>query len=225
VRRSKNAPQIGVSDGVSDTVAALYERLAPVYDLIYGATLDHGRRQAMSRLAPACGESILEIGVGTGLSALHYPRGCRVVAIDLSAHMIGRARLRLARRGVQHVSLCRMDAARLAFRDAQFDAIYAPYVMNIVSDPARVAREMLRVCRPLGRLVLLNHFDRANGRHRFDGLIGRLASRAGVNWHVDLHEFLRDAGLTALSVEGVNLPRVSSVVVCRKPEESPTTGR
>ena len=50
-----------------------------------------------------------------------------------------------------------------------------------------------------------------------DDLIGRLASRAGVNWHVDLHALLRNVGLTPLSVEGVNLPRVSSVVVCRKP--------
>ena len=183
----------------------------------YGVTLDHGRRHAMTRLAPSCGESILEIGVGTGLSAVEYPQGCRVVAIDLSAHMIGRARVRLARRGIRHVMLCRMDAACLAFPDGQFDAVYAPYVMNIVPDPARVAREMLRVCRPSGRLVMLNHFNRTNGGRRLDDLIGRLASRAGVNWHVDLQGFLRDAGLTAQSVEGVNMPRVSSVVVCHKP--------
>jgi phosphatidylethanolamine/phosphatidyl-N-methylethanolamine N-methyltransferase len=163
----------------------------------------------MTRLAPSWGESILEIGVGTGLSAVQYPRGCRVVAIDVSAHMLERAQTRLRRRGVRHVTLCRMDGAHLAFPDAQFDAVYAPYVMNVVADPATVAREMLRVCRPSGRLVLLNHFDRAD--------IGRLASRAGVNWHVDLHALLRTVGLTALSVEGVNLPRVSSVVVCRKP--------
>jgi len=172
----------------------------------------------MARLAPVRGESILEIGVGTGLSALNYPPGCHVVAVDLSAEMLERARIRLARKAVRHVTLCRMDAARLAFPDAQFDAVYAPYVVNVVPDPIRVGREMLRVCRPLGRLVLLNHFDVADGeRHRFDDLIGHLAARAGVNWHVGLREFLRDTGLTALSVERVNRPRVSSVVVCRKP--------
>jgi SAM-dependent methyltransferase len=52
-----------------------------------------------------------------------------------------------------------MDAARLAFPDAQFDAIYALYVVNVVPDRVKVAREMLRVFRPAGRLVLLNHFD------------------------------------------------------------------
>jgi phosphatidylethanolamine/phosphatidyl-N-methylethanolamine N-methyltransferase len=213
VRRPNDAPHIGVSH----TVEAIYERLAPIYDLIYGVTLDHGRRHAMTRLAPSSGELILEIGVGTGLSAVNYPRSCRVVAIDLSAPMIERAQTRLARRGIQHVILCRMDAARLAFADARFDAVYAPYVMNIVPDPATVVREMLRVCRPSGRLVMLNHFDRAEGGRKLDALIGHLASRAGVNWHIDLPGLLRDAGLSALSVEGVNLPRVSSVVVCRKP--------
>lgn len=202
----------------NNPVEALYQRLAPIYDLIYGATLAPGRRQALKRLAPARGELILEVGVGTGLSAIHYPSGCRVVAIDLSAAMLDRARSRFARRGVQHVALCRMDAACLALPDARFDAVYAPYVINVVADPMAVVREMLRVCRPSGRLVLLNHFDDAR-RSWLGELLGPLASRAsGVNWRLDLHRFLRDAGLAARSVERVNVPGVSSLVVCHKSE-------
>jgi phosphatidylethanolamine/phosphatidyl-N-methylethanolamine N-methyltransferase len=202
---------------VSQTIDNIYHRLAPVYDLIYGVTLAPGRRHAMARLAPGRGESILEIGVGTGLSAVKYPSSCRVFAIDLSSNMLERARARFARRGVRHVTLCRMDAARLAFADGQFDAIYAPYLINVVPDPVEVAREMIRVCRTAGRIVLLNHFDLANGtRHPINRFLGGLASRVGVNWHVDLPSFLKDAGLTARSVERVNVPRVSSVVVCYK---------
>ncbi|HWW86992.1 MAG TPA: methyltransferase domain-containing protein [Vicinamibacterales bacterium] len=202
------------------TVEAIYERLAPIYDLIYGVTLEPGRRRAMARLAPAGGESILEIGVGTGLSAMAYPPSCRVVAIDLSAQMLERARVRLARYGVHHVALCRMDASRLAFPDACFDAIYAAYVMNVVRDPVTVARDMIRVCRPSGRIVLLNHFDHPDGSHgALDAFLGRLASRAGVDWHIDLLAFLHAAGLTPLSIERVNVPRISSVVVCHKPKQ------
>jgi phosphatidylethanolamine/phosphatidyl-N-methylethanolamine N-methyltransferase len=72
---------------VSQSAETLYQRLAPVYDLIYGFTLAPGRRHAMKRLAPAAAELILEVGVGTGLSALQYRRNCRVVAIDVSPHM------------------------------------------------------------------------------------------------------------------------------------------
>jgi phosphatidylethanolamine/phosphatidyl-N-methylethanolamine N-methyltransferase len=194
----------------------IYERLAPIYDLIYGVTLAHGRREAMLCLAPEDGESILEIGVGTGLSAVAYPPRCRVAAIDLSGHMIERAQTRLARRGIRHVALCRMDAAHLGFQDAQFDAVYAPYVMNVVPDPVKVAREIRRVCRPSGRIVLLNHFGCQEEKGLgLSGLLRRMASGAGVNWDIDLHTLLCAAGLTAQSVHRVNVPRVSSVVVCR----------
>jgi len=202
---------------VPQSVEAVYQRLAPIYDLVYGVTLAPGRRRAMARLAPDRGERILEIGVGTGLSALKYPRGCRVIAIDLSAHMLDRARARLARHRAANVTLCRMDAGRLAFSDAQFDAVYAPYVMNVVADPVLVAREMQRVCRPAGRIVLLNHFEDAGSkRDPIDRVLDPLLSRIGVNWRIDLGAFLKDAGLIARSIERVNLPRVSTVVVCEK---------
>ena len=200
-------------------VEAVYERLAPFYDLIYGVLLDHGRRSAIERLAPKAGEAILEVGVGTALSALRYPPSSRVTAIDLSAPMLERARTRLERRGCRHVRLCRMDAARLAFADGEFDAVYAPYVLNVVPDPVAVAREMLRVCRPDGRLVLLNHFDHsAIPRRGVNRFVGRLAVRiSGVDWHLDLERFLAATRLVAVSIEPVNVPPVSSVVVCRRP--------
>lgn len=198
-------------------VATVYRRLAPVYDLLYGIGLEHGRRCAMRRLAARDGDRILEVGVGTGLSARNYPQGCSVAAIDLSEQMLARARTRLERRGVSHVSLCRMDAAALAFPDDHFDAVYAPYVLNVVPDPLGATAEMVRVCRPGGRIVLLNHFA-SDGDASVAWRAGwRLAAMiAGINWHVELAGFLRAAGLAADSVEGVNFG-VSSVVVCRKP--------
>src|SRR5262249_39743364 len=104
------------------------------------------------------------------------------------------------------------------------DAVYAPYVMNIVADPVAVAREMLRVCRPGGRLVLLNHFDDVSGSWLSD-LLGRVATRAGVNWRMDLSAFLRDTGLVARSIERVNVPAVSAVVTLDIPQTADYTER
>src|SRR5262245_1004554 len=202
----------------ASTTELLYTRLAPIYDLIYGISLQPGRDRAMARLAPVAGERILEVGVGTGMALNRYPPGTRVAGIDLSPQMIARARLRLAKHRIDHVTLCRMDATNLAFVDGSFDAVYAPYVVNVVPDPVRVAREMQRVCRPGGRLVLLNHFDRLpEASATVNRLVGALASQvSGVNWKLDLETFLEESGLKPDSIEPVNIPRVSAVVVCRK---------
>jgi phosphatidylethanolamine/phosphatidyl-N-methylethanolamine N-methyltransferase len=192
-----------------------YERLAPIYDVIYGTLLQPGRRRAMARLAPRGGETILEVGVGTGFGLRQYPATCRVTGIDLSASMIDVARDRAKRQRLPNVSLSRMDAALLAFADAQFDAVYAPYVVNVVSDPIQVAREMRRVCRPGGRLVFLNHFDGLTDNNPMTTTIGRMASTiAGVNWHLDFGEFIRATGLKPQSIDAVNAAQVSAVVLC-----------
>src|SRR5262245_27312193 len=126
---------------MNDTSIAFYQQLAPAYDAIYGLLLQPGRQLAMRRLAPRRGQRVLEIGAGTGVALHKYPNGCEVVAIDLSASMLARASARVRRRKVEHVRLCRMDAEALAFADGSFDAVYAPYVLNVVPNPVRVAHE------------------------------------------------------------------------------------
>jgi len=196
----------------------LYGRIAPVYDALYGTLLQPGRRVAKARLAPKPGERILEIGVGTGFDLVTYPDRCTVVAIDLSPSMIARADARRRRHRLAHIALCRMDGAALAFATHTFDAVYAPYVINLVPDPVAVAREMLRVCRPEGRVVLLNHFDHPGESNTpARRVLGRVASKlTGVNWNLALIEFIRESGLRLESIESVNLANVSTVVVCRK---------
>lgn len=198
---------------------SVYDRIAPLYDLLYGIGLQPGRRRAMAQLAPKPGERVLEIGIGTGLGALAYPRDVSVVGVDLSPAMLRRASMRFHKHGITHVALARMDAQALALPDASFDAVYAPYVVNVVPDPVRVGRELRRVCRPGGRIVLLNHFAGAHAGIRVvDRVAERLAARLGdVDWHVDLRRFLHATGLDASVQERVNFAGVSSVVVCRIP--------
>ena len=76
--------------------------------------------------------------------------------------MLEKARERIARKGLQNVRLLEMDAADLKFADDRFDIVYAPYLISVVPDPVAVAREMRRVCRPGGRIIILNHFRSPN---------------------------------------------------------------
>ena len=195
----------------------VYGRLTPLYDVVFGAVLKEGRRRAMTHLRPQAGESVLEVGVGTGVDLCEYPATCKVTAIDLSRAMVDRARERAAHIGEPRVSFAQMDATKLAFPDASFDAVYAPHVVNVVPDPVAIGREMARVCRPGGRIVLLNHFDGVpETTNLTNEIAGRIATVFSVNWRVRLDDFLRQAGLEAITVESVNHPRLSSIVLCRR---------
>src|SRR5215472_3248847 len=105
-------------------VRAAYRAWAPVYDYTFGAIAGPGRRLAVSILNGAEGR-VLEIGIGTGLSLPRYRPGLEVTGIDLSPDMLAKAAARVRRHGLKRVTLAVMDASRLAFEDASFDAVAA----------------------------------------------------------------------------------------------------
>lgn len=201
----------------NDFVERVYGKLASVYDLIFGPSLHAGRVQAINRMAVQKDDRILEVGVGTGINATLYPRDCSVTGIDLSESMLEKARERIIRKNVRNVRLVQMDAADLKFADGSFDIVYAPYLISVVPDPLRVAEEMRRVCRPGGGIIFLNHFLSPNPvLSRIERWISPLTVHVGFKADLDLPAFLAQAGLTPVSIEKVNVPRIWSLVTCVK---------
>jgi phosphatidylethanolamine/phosphatidyl-N-methylethanolamine N-methyltransferase len=201
----------------NDFVARVYENLAFIYDFTFGPTLHPGRMQALQRMRINPGDRVLEVGIGTGINAALYPRDCTVTGIDLSGPMLEKARERVARKEVSNVRLLEMDAADLRFADNSFDIVYAPYLISVVPDPVAVAREMRRVCRPGGRIIILNHFRSNNPVGAFmERLISPLTVHIGFTADLDLPAFLAQAELKPISIEKVNFPRIWSLVTCAK---------
>lgn len=201
----------------NDFVTHVYEKLASVYDLIFGPSLHPGRMQAIQRMGIKSGDRVLEVGVGTGINASLYPRDCAVTGIDLSSSMLEKARERVARKNIRNVRLLEMDAADLKFADGTFDIVYAPYLISVVPDPVAVAREMRRVCRPGGRIIVLNHFRSPNRALAWiERGISPFTVHIGFKSDLDLPAFLAQAELKPLSIEKVNLPRIWSLVTCTK---------
>ena len=201
----------------NDFVARVYENIAWVYDLTFGPALHPGRVDAIRRMGIKPGDRVLEVGVGTGINAALYPRDCSVTGIDLSSSMLEKAHGRIARKGLRNVQLMQMDAADLKFADGVFDIVYAPYVISVVPDPVAVTQEMRRVCRPGGRMVILNHFRSRNGFvAHIERLISPFTVHIGFKSDLDLPAFLAQAELAPLSIEKVNIPRIWSLVTCVK---------
>jgi phosphatidylethanolamine/phosphatidyl-N-methylethanolamine N-methyltransferase len=201
----------------NDFVEEVYDKLAKVYDITFGPTLHPGRLQAIERMDIQSGERVLEVGVGTGINLSLYPKNCSVVGIDFSGPMLEIARERAARKDVRNVRLLQMDAADLKFADNSFDIVYAPYVISVVPDPVRVAHEMRRVCRPGGRIIVLNHFQSPNAiLSRIERLLSPFTIHIGFKADLDLPAFLAQAELRPQSIEKVNIPKIWSLITVIK---------
>lgn len=201
----------------NDFVTRVYENIAWMYDFTFGPTLHAGRIQAIQRMGIKPGDRILEVGVGTGINCSLYPSACAITGIDLSESMLEKARERVQRKGLTNIRLLAMDAADLKFPDNSFDIVYAPYVISVVPDPVAVVREMRRVCRPGGRMVILNHFRGTNRLGAWlDRVISPLTVHIGFKSDLDLPAFLAQAELKPVSIEKVNVPRIWSLITCIK---------
>lgn len=108
------------------------------------------RKIVFSKVEGRC----LEVGLGTGKNFDHYPKNAQMVAIDLSPGMIGKAKNRAAKADVEMVI---MDAQHLAFKDNVFDSVVMTFVLCSVPDPAKGVEECVRVCKPEGKIINLEH--------------------------------------------------------------------
>lgn len=145
------------------SVQRAYRRWAPVYDLTFGRIAEAGRLHAVEIINRRKG-SVLEVGVGTGLSLPRYAEHLQITGVDLSPDMLGKAQERVEEKGLSNVvGLYEMDAGALAFEDESFDTVVAMYVMTVVPDPELVMAELERVCAPGGEVLLVNHFSEEEG--------------------------------------------------------------
>jgi phosphatidylethanolamine/phosphatidyl-N-methylethanolamine N-methyltransferase len=163
-----------------DTVAKAYARWAPVYDLVFGAVFNAGRKASIAA-AERVGGRILDVGIGTGISLIDYSPASRVVGVDYCEPMLRKAHERVAEHKLAHVeALAVMDAQHLGFADAFFDVVVAQYVITTVPDPEAALDEIARVTKAGGEIILVNHLGAEMGlRRAFERGLAPVARRLG----------------------------------------------
>lgn len=180
-------------------VERVYSSYSNIYDLLFGKLFHTSRCRAVELLGLKPGHHALEIGVGTGLSLPLYPAGSRVTGIDLSEKMLEKSREKVSRLRLDHVQVLRMDACAIDFPDDSFDAVLAAYVMSTLPNPDVTLREMIRVCKPGGTIVLLNHF---HATHRVgalvEGWLSPLCRQIGFRSDLGLEQLLAGSSLRVL---------------------------
>jgi len=196
----------------------MYRFYAPMYNRVFAPSFADGHEKMVEALAANAGDSVLEVGVGTGASLHHYAEGVKVTAIDASAQMLAKARKRIDAGEINaKVKLQEMDAHHLEFEDDSFDHSVIAHAIAVVGKPERVIQEMIRVTRPGGRLVVVNHH-----RNRLNILARAwepFRYRLGLGRNVELHRMLAAHGLEIISDVRVN--RIHTrMITTRVPEDS-----
>lgn len=163
----------------------LYRELVPAYEAFWPMIAKRRIRSAIGNLGLHSGQRVLEVGVGTGMSLSAYPRDVDVVGVDLSTDMLMQAQRQIAEQQWSRISVMQMNAEQLDFDDSSFDVVTSFHVISVVSNPRRMMLEMLRVCKPGGRILIVNHFRSPNP------WIARMVDSAGavtrhLGWRTDL---------------------------------------
>jgi SAM-dependent methyltransferase len=201
----------------------LFAPLGPSYER-YARVLSLGqdprwRRFLVSRIEAGPGEEVLDVATGTGAVAreLLRQKGCGVVGVDQSPEMLVVAREHLP----AAVKLVEASAESLPFDDASFDALTFTYLLRYVDDPGATLRELARVVRPGGRIVVtLPYADAYREDWRDSALYVDHGGDDGRHffgrWYDAEHaDALRDAVAPALVERGRRLARLSPMAVNR----------
>jgi ubiquinone/menaquinone biosynthesis C-methylase UbiE len=177
-------------------ISQKYNRFARWYDWVEGIPEVLGVNRLRQRVVQGASGEVLEVAIGTGKNLPYYPSGCRITGVDTSTEMLAIARRRASRLQLD-LSLLVTNAEALPFADETFDTVLSSLSTCTFPDAVGALREMARVCRPMGKVLLLEHgrSDREWLARFQDRTADRHAKQLGCHWNRNSLDLVRRAGL------------------------------
>jgi len=195
----------------------VYSDLARFYDFFFGRVFVDREHEVIEGLNLRPGNRVLEVGVGTGIALDAYPPYAHVVAIDPSADMLERAKKRVAENGWGHIELKQGDALNLDYPDNSFDYVTSFHVLTVVPDPYRMLSEMVRVCKPGGRIALTTHFQSSNPVVAFlNTIVNPITRQLGWTTRLRKQDVLKGHPITLEHSKKISRWSVHSLIIARK---------
>jgi phosphatidylethanolamine/phosphatidyl-N-methylethanolamine N-methyltransferase len=198
--------------------STIYHNLSRFYEVLFAPFFKARIHSTIPSLKMPAGSRVLEVGVGTGLSLDAYPKDVEVIGVDLSEDMLDHARRKIERLGLNQITVQQMDALNLTFPDESFDYVMAFHIASVVPDCSRLMREIARVCKPGGTIVVINHL-RSERRWvaRCVDLLGPITNALG--WHTQLtyHDVVSPAPLNVVRRFKTSPRSLFTVLIAQKP--------
>lgn len=177
-----------------------WDRVAWVYDIFANVINRKADRALCAAVAEQISPSsdVLECACGTGLlTGVIAPRCKSMVATDFSVNMLKRAEKKYGK--YKNLRFEQADITHLAYPDKRFDTVVAANVIHLLEDPHTALRELDRVCRPGGKIIIPTYMNRTDqGRtNRVSGAIGKAGADFKREFTPDTYRcFFADAGYT-----------------------------
>ncbi len=139
---------------MTNKIKKRYNRIAKVYDIL-DQPMEAGFSEWRKKMLHETTGKILEVGIGTGKNLPLYPKDVELTGIDFSEKMIERARNKINHPA--KTQLLEMDAENMFFDDNTFDTVVTSCVFCSVPDPVQGLKEIRRVCKNGGKILMLEH--------------------------------------------------------------------
>jgi phosphatidylethanolamine/phosphatidyl-N-methylethanolamine N-methyltransferase len=195
----------------------VYSDLARFYDFFFGRAFVDREHEVIESLNLRPGNRVLEVGVGTGIALDAYPPYAHIVAIDPSADMLERAKKRVAENGWGHIELQQGDALNLDYPDNSFDYVTSFHVLTVVPDPYRMLSEMVRVCKPGGKIAITTHFQSANPLvAALNTIVNPITRQLGWTTRLRKQDVLKGHPITLERNTKISRWSVHSLIIARK---------
>ncbi len=177
-------------------ISQKYDRFARWYDWVEGIPEVLGVNRLRQATMQRASGKVLEVAIGTGKNLPYYPSGCRIIGVDASRAMLAVAQKRASRLQLE-ISFLLANAEVLPFADETFDTVVSSLSTCTFPDPVAALKEMARVCRRTGKVLLLEHgrSDRDWLARFQDRTADRHAKQLGCHWNRNSLDLVRRAGL------------------------------
>lgn len=198
----------------TEKIRKRYDRASKFYDIFEQPMEAMSLKKWRTEVVKDLRGKVLEVGVGTGKNIPYYPNDIEVTAIDFSEKMLEKAREK-AERFNKNIKLIHMDAQNMDFPDNTFDRVFTTCVFCSVPDPVKGLKEIRRVCKPDGKIIMIEH---VRSEKKVLGLIMDILNPLtlnlyGANINRKTVENIKMAGFTEVGVTNLTGDIVKKIVI------------